>query len=953
MALQIDQLQRVQDRIVESLRREIAQDEEERRRSVTGAPRRRQEAVTEESTEVPEEKMGALGGTFRTLRKPQQYLGVGPALALARGAKTPQEFAAIQAEAIDRDLSFRDVAREAGLKGRTAWVAGTLGDLILDPLNLLPFGIAGKGVRAAARGISASRAAKSPLAQAAGKAVAKLGRDVKETAPVQYLGRKLVTDFGKQQRYLDLRRQAQLREAKEVREAMDLGAKINTLPKAEQRLISEYMNVGNVADIPNPKNWGDMAPAARQKWARTNRKPKTQKFIETERLKIVQKAKPQHQETVRSLSETAVKRDVAQGADAVRYKLMKEETRQKRAGSHLRRFFSDLKKNPAIAPNINPNEVPFLQKSLEFLRNPRGRFTPEALSKMNLIEEAAYPVARGQAELGQAISRQQFLQRVSREIALSKKKTAIAGKLPATARREAFQGYKQLPKDEALGPLSQRWVPTNVHYELSRKGIKGSKNAWEKGVGIWKFKSVVLNPATHSKNIIGDFALADMAGLGPLQGAKAYAQAFRSLAKKDELYDLAKDYGTHLGKGTSMIGADVPLLMDTVATSKTSDFKMLQDATTSWANKAMSSVIGGAKKVGAKASDWYQGEEQWFKHAFFINHLQQSAKKIGRPWSKIAKGTKERLADEASQAAEEAIFDYSRVPEAIDQMRRSGLVPFVTFPYKAMAATGRALWKNPSSLTRQGNVVRMFEPPIEERQAERTGVPEWMERGTWARLPQSLLPGLYTEESLTPETQGYVPLDYILPSADPSEIIDAIRDRKIPGILGEGGRSLSYLSSPIWELASAVKTGRDEFTQKDIEDRPGGWQRYLWDFAAPPPLSYGGRRLLAAAKGEPTNPLTSSQFAKVPTGIGASLASILGISQLPVDIPSSRRIRFSGLRRDIGAIENKIRRTYRVSDPSSRLVVLRREALERERAGLIEDYDRMVALARRGSDRTE
>jgi hypothetical protein len=846
-----------------------------------------------QSLESSEPKEGSLGTAFRWLRKPQQLLAVGPALALARGGEGGLWSSA--QEALERDLSFRDVVKESGLTGRTAWAAGTLGDLVLDPLNLLPIGAIGKGLRYAGQALrvpQASRALKIPQAAQA----------LKATEPVQTLGRLLVTDFGKNiaplpgtavkgkpDTYLGLRRAAQLKEGREVSKALDLGNEIAKLPAKEQRLITQFM-VAGLRDVPNmPASW---TLKRQQDYIQSFSKPRAE--IDALRESLIKQASPEHQGAVRRLANLARDRDILQGKEAVRVKLLKKETVAKRAGSHQRRFFTALEKNPNLAPDIRSHEVPFLQRSLEFL-GMRKKLTPEQLRKYGLIEEAAYPVAKGQAELSQAITRQEFLNDVATQYALDPLKVK-------KGTPEMLRGYKKLRNDPALGPLEGRYVPTALHYELSRKGVAGGPvsdayKKWRKGVGWWKFKSVVLNPATHGKNIIGDFALADMAGLSPMRGPRKYAQAAMSLSKKDEYYQLAKDHGVYLQGHSSMIGADLPLIMDGVAKSGKATFDQLDNATTSWFEKSLTNAAGALKKGGEKASDLYQLEEQWFKHAFFIDQMEKSVAKAGVPLSKMNPLAKKNIAEAATEAAETAIFDYSRVPELVDRMRRSGLVPFVTFPYKAMAATGRALWRNPSSLTRQGNIVRMFEPSIEEQRVERTGIPEWMEQGTWARLPREALPHLLHEESIQPDTKGYVPLDYILPSADPSELVDTLRTGTVGGLLGTPGRPLSFLSSPLWEMATTAKTGIDPFTQREVSASPGGWGRYAWDFVAPPPIGRGARRMTAAMREEPINPL--SGLSKTQTRKGAFLASALGVGQIGVDTNTSRNLRLRGIRSEL------------------------------------------------------
>lgn len=140
------------------------------------------------------------------------------------------------------------------------------------------------------------------------------------------------------------------------------------------------------------------------------------------------------------------------------------------------------------------------------------------------------------------------------------------------------------------------------------------------------------------------------------------------------------------------------------------------------------------------------------------------------------------------KAAEDALFNYRKVPKFIDEIRTWGVAPFASFPYFAVPATAKALAHRPAAVNRYGNIFRSFEDR-ETSAREREVLPRYMTDG-WARLP-------------TEDPQGraqYVNVRYLLPFGDLSDVAH----------LGEeGGRNAQPFVSqrmPAVQLAAAFAT---------------------------------------------------------------------------------------------------------------------------------------------------
>ena len=731
-------------------------------------------------------------------------------------------------EAVREDLSFRDVAKEAGLTGSVATAAGLLGDLILDPLWV-------------ATPAKLARAAKLPEAMRAAR-VPQAVDAITKTKPGQAVGRALITDFGKPKAFIELSEQHHREVSGAVESAVDLGRRIAKLQPDEQRHVRDYMIAGS--------------DKSRQAVLASTRKAGLD------------------DNAVGTLAHEAMTRDVELGQSLVDVGLMSESTFQKWAGKHLRREFtkhespqayiSDLaKKDPDAAALMESRlkqrsgfvgRTSPLRERLEFLKE-RQDLPPESLRQLGEILEAAHPVAKGQALAGQAAATRRFLNTVD-------KKFAVPAQDLSKGRFAPAEGYSLIPNDKGYGPLAGKYVPDAIHRDVAQLVKRPGKldRFWRQGVGWWKYNKVVLNPSTHARNVMSNFVLADLAGLAPFK-VHRYVQGARSLAKKDTWYQEAKEAGTFLTD--TFVGIEIPKLLDAAES-----FQQLQRGTGGFLARAGRKVKGAV----AKAGDAYQAKEQWFKMSFFIDQRM--------------KGLNPKA---AADAAETALFNYRRVPWLVDNLRRYGAVPFLTFPYKALPATVKAIAQRPAAMSRYGHIIRTFEAPKEEQAREQSALPDYMQDG-WMRLPDE-------------DAQGrvqYLNLEYILPWGDIGQAFST------SGFLGKGGSKSAFLSVPGADLAAAMVTGIDPFTNQEVTKRPGGWRRYVWNFAVPPLAGSAAQEFSAAFKGTPVNKL--SQRAEPRSLTQAVLGNFFGLRITPVDIEESRLYKLRDLTFDIDEERMTMRR---------------------------------------------
>ena len=781
-----------------------------------------------------------VGSLFRGIRAPQQALIYGPALAAARAREegrlpTPAEMVRGGAEAVRKDVAGRDVVEEYGLTGKKATAAGLALDLVADPLWILtPAKLAkASGIPALLRSAPAQRGLHAVAQSRPGQLAQKYVVD-----PV---GKRLVTDYGKPKEYVEFGERRFRESALAAEKAVDIGKRIGALPAAEQRTITQYMEAGS--------------------------KPR--------RRAVLSEASKRGEDTQRlgTLADEAIGRDIALGQELMDAGIMTPTTFQKWKGRHIRReyvkyedpveYFTQLAKKGADPEDLAAMEQAAARSgmkgvSAKTMREDQGFLTErtaDAATRKKLIQvmEAAHPVAKGELLSGQLVALRRFLADTTKKFGEDAPKV----------------GFAQVPDVKAAGPAAGKWFPQAIADDLNEGMAKPGKlmQKWRTGVGWWKYGKVVLNPATHGRNIMSNYMLASMAGLSPFRPQR-YVQAMRALNPKnnDAYFREAKAAGTFLQD--TYAAAELPKLLDI-----SGDLSGLQ--------KGLTSTL---RKIGQKPSDAYQYEEKLFKMAMYIDK-----RKAGM------------LPKAAADFAEESLFNYRRVPEFIDQIRRTGAVPFITFSYKAIPATARALWQRPATVNRIGNVFRTFEDRTPEGHDARHLLPEYMREG-WMKLP-------WTDEKERPQ---YFNMNYILPFGDLGEIATG------SGIGGRGGAVAGLINSPLVNAAAAWATGTDPFTNQQIDEQFGGLSKYISNLILPSlapeipglgewvPGGYGFREIKGALEGIPTNPF--SIRAEPQTLLKAGAANLLGLRVRAVDFPQEYQYRLLDINREMRDVQTRVRR---------------------------------------------
>ena len=623
-------------------------------------------------------------------------------------------------------------------------------------------------------------------AKAAGQVISKL--PIAEKAG-QQLGKMFVYRFGQDAAYKELAERSIKNAGIGVQNVLDLARPITKLDNISQKAIAEARKAGTLDNLP---------------------------------ADLLAKAKPAFDELDRL------------GQEAVKVGLLNAETYAENVGKYIARLYKTKEIPEGIVGKVK-GVFEAKPKRIDLQRFKKRTDIPEEVREaMGEILEAGYPTAKALVQLTRSVENAKFF-------------GEEATKWGSDVIEE---GLKKLPETKALGSLSGKAVPTPIFDDIQE--IIRTKTPTEKVLSSivqgFKFGKVILNPATHARNVMSNFILNDFEGLSPAR-LDVYAKAAKQLITKGDLYQEAKKAG---------------LGLDTFASGELRDIL----------SQNLGQQAGKFKTALNKIADVYQKEEEFAKMAQYI--FQKS---------------KGLSPEEAYKVAERATFNYSQVTPFIRRVRESifGL-PFITFTYKVTPQVAKTLVTKPTKISKIGKIKEGIEnqADLQELTAERETEPSWVRDGFFVKLPMKDKEG----------RSAYFDLTYILPFGDLLSGQLLKRDVKRETGLKESVPEALLKKSPFLNVIKELAKNQDFFGNRifresdDIEDQMGDILRHLVKTYAPPLLADqipGGYR-----KGDERRPAQWQQLFGGDTGTEAGrsqrrttaqeLLKLVGLKIQPIDL---------------------------------------------------------------------
>lgn len=386
--------------------------------------------------------------------------------------------------------------------------------------------------------------------------------------------------------------------------------------------------------------------------------------------------------------------------------------------------------------------------------------TEAAMKEKGLIEEAAYPVAKGIRDLTADIETAKFFKFVNSRYAQTADDIGEFG----------VEGLTQLPDAKNLGELAGKWVPDRIAKDINvmiEPAATGAAKLYNRLLNTWKVGKTVLNPAYHGRNMLSNVILNDVNGVSIFdpRGAKAYGQAIKELKQGGQYYDEAREAGL-LGK--TFYGEDLKDFIDPLESYNAAD------NIGQW-------IMKGGRKTAQLGGNFQAMNEDIAKLAHFVY-----------------KRNRGESVESAVESANKALFDYSALTNVEKKIKK--YIPFYTFQRKAYPMLLGVAIDNPGRIGKYNQLKEAIENMSPESEDERNWLPEWMRDEFKVRLPMKDKDG----------NSIYFDATYIIPYGD---VASNFTQDGLEGV----ARQFALMMTPILKEGIEQGLGKDLYFDKDIE----------------------------------------------------------------------------------------------------------------------------------------
>lgn len=398
-----------------------------------------------------------------------------------------------------------------------------------------------------------------------------------------------------------------------------------------------------------------------------------------------------------------------------------------------------------------------LRLRLNGLKN-RKDLSETVLRQLGEIKEPALPTAIRVKE-------------ISASIANNKVFNAVAKNPEWTAAENITGDMVQMPKSQNLGALSGKWVTKEIANDINAiHSLKAQNKALElysRGMSAWKYGKVVLNPATHMRNILSNSMLLDISGVNHFKQAFLIPKAINQIITKGELYQTALKNGAI---GSEFVGGEVAMIE-----------KFYTHAQGGNLDKWMNVLKAPFGKMG----EMYKAEEQIAKLVKFMDSIDRGLSPSN-----------------AALESQKWLFNYTDIPNFMKVAKE--ISPFITFTYKSVPRVAESIVNNPLRVYKyyafanafNESSRKMFNMTPDEFARNEKALPPWLLKSIGG-MPTNLLMPWKDKYGRT----QWLNLEYILPIGMAPEIAQK-------GLL-------ETVSNPLVTLYSDLAKNKD-FKGKDI-----------------------------------------------------------------------------------------------------------------------------------------
>jgi len=395
------------------------------------------------------------------------------------------------------------------------------------------------------------------------------------------------------------------------------------------------------------------------------------------------------------------------------------------------------------------------------------------------------------------------------------------------------ENYKRLPDSHRYGALRGAVIQKGIYDDIigtfiaipvSEKPfmqvlLGDERSTIVKANQLWKMMKVTLNVPSQVRNMVSNAIALNVFGGVPLYRiAPLLFRASKEISGNGDFWQEAQKYGI---TGGTMSSAELIQIRSTL------ESYLRKGGGKDMMGAFAAMRIAAGNVVGA-ASDIYQKTEVLFKMVMFIHERDKPGV----------------TASQAVDAANDVLFDYTKVNPNIRFLRNSPIgLPFVTYYYKVLPKLVETAYKHPTrfapyvalAMSIPYLTMSVLDIDSDDYESLRKSLPEYIRnKGSLFIMPWKDEKGRWQ----------YFDLSAFFPwAAFTDPIIQATLRQDPKGAAGEAAKLITP-SGPIVTVLSAIATGRDPFTDKEIidprqtpENKALALMSYVWNQTLPSMLA--------------------------------------------------------------------------------------------------------------------
>jgi hypothetical protein len=422
----------------------------------------------------------------------------------------------------------------------------------------------------------------------------------------------------------------------------------------------------------------------------------------------------------------------------------------------------------------------------------------------------------------------------------------------------------KLPNNPDLGSMSGMYTSPGLAAQLTRLAgpgpTTGTRNVWMKigdavrnGTSIFKQFKIILEPGAHFRDFVGSMMQVDV-----MTGGKMPFKVHRLGQTIESYREFATTGANHYVDIAAEVGLDLMASTFTAAElrRRAADFSQVSYkwGPTTWretTERFFRTLATPGKRYTDAMGSMYQHRENLFRTYVFSSTYEDIIERAVRQGAERTRDLELRAASQAATRVNQTLFNYADLPVAAEFAREYCIIPFLTFPFKAVPQAASVMYERPWRILKYERGLEEwnhhFAGGSEEFAQEVAALPEHKRDALTVRLPYEDVDG----RSLHLDLSYFMPW-YVIRDLQKDAISPFVRTFGEPedeglqdAAMGEMGLRSNLLTPPIMALYNGIANNKDGLGRPIIKPSMTADQRaqalgnFVFQFWAPPSFPGG------------------------------------------------------------------------------------------------------------------